>query len=131
MKYLGIDFGTKRVGLAVGEDTTFIATPSKVLPNDKNLLEEVLTFCDKEKIGCIVIGESKDFQMKDNPVMVAVNSFKEELLKKIKYSGTRGGNACMRKIWSPDLLKRIECEYIEKFGSVEATYQVFFCKARQ
>jgi malonyl-CoA O-methyltransferase len=54
-----------------------------------------------------------------------------ELLRKIKYSGTRGKSVCMRKVWSPDLLKKIECEYIKNFGSIEATYRVFFCKARR
>ena len=52
------------------------------------------------------------------------------LLKKIKYSGTRGAGADIRKVWSPDLLKKIEKAYLERFGSIEATYQVFFCEAK-
>lgn len=54
-----------------------------------------------------------------------------ELLKKIKYSGTRGHGAEIRKIWSPDLLSKIEKEYMGRFGSIEATYQVFFCEAKR
>ena len=52
-----------------------------------------------------------------------------DLLKKIKYSGTRGRRTDVRKIWSPDLLNKIEREYVLRFGSIEATYQVFFCEA--
>ena len=52
-----------------------------------------------------------------------------ELLKKIKYSGTRGQGTETGKIWSPGLLKKIEEKYMARFGSIEATYQAFFCEA--
>ena len=39
------------------------------------------------------------------------------------------GRTDVRKIWSPDLLNKIEREYVLRFGSIEATYQVFFCEA--
>jgi malonyl-CoA O-methyltransferase len=55
----------------------------------------------------------------------------EALLKKIKYSGTAGVVSGLRRVWSPGLLERIEKEYFKRFGSVEATYQIFFCKAAQ
>ena len=54
-----------------------------------------------------------------------------ELLKKIKYSGARGSGAGIRNIWSPDLLAKIERQYLKRFGSLEATYQVFFCEAQK
>jgi len=54
-----------------------------------------------------------------------------ELLKKIKYSGTRGVGTDIRKIWSPDLLNKIEADYVERFGSIEATYQIFFCEGQR
>jgi hypothetical protein len=52
-----------------------------------------------------------------------------DLLRTIKYSGTRGRGSTLKKTWSPALLKKIEREYREAFGSVEATYQAFFCEA--
>ena len=54
-----------------------------------------------------------------------------DLLHKIKYSGTRGAGANIGKAWSPGVLKKIESIYLERFGSIEATYQVFFCEARR
>lgn len=53
-----------------------------------------------------------------------------DLLNKIKYSGTRGAGANIGRAWSPGLLKKIEDVYLERFGSIEATYQVFFCEGR-
>ncbi|MDO8525834.1 MAG: methyltransferase domain-containing protein [Candidatus Omnitrophota bacterium] len=52
-----------------------------------------------------------------------------DLLRKIKHSGTRGTGADIGKAWSPGLLKKIEDNYLERFGSIEATYQIFFCEA--
>ena len=52
-----------------------------------------------------------------------------ELFKKIKYSGTQGSGSDIRRVWSPDLLSKIEKKYLEHFGAVEATYQIFFCEA--
>ncbi len=52
-----------------------------------------------------------------------------DLLNKIKYSGTRGMSANIGKAWSPGLLKKMEDNYLECFGSIEATYQIFFCEA--
>ena len=51
-----------------------------------------------------------------------------ELVTKIKYSGTRGRGSGLRRVWSPELLKRIEDRYVDRFGSIETTYQVFFCE---
>ncbi|MFH1745385.1 MAG: Holliday junction resolvase RuvX [bacterium] len=50
--YLGIDWGTSRVGLAMGDSETKIATPYKVV----NDLNEILEIIKQEKINEIVIG---------------------------------------------------------------------------
>lgn len=54
-----------------------------------------------------------------------------DLLNRIKYSGTRGAGADIGRSWSPGLLKKIEDNYLERFGSIEATYQIFFCEAKK
>ena len=84
MKYLGIDFGSKRVGVATSDDGGSLAFPHSVLENDKNLLSNIKNIFDKNKIDKIVIGESKDFQMKDNEIMKATKIFVEELKKELK-----------------------------------------------
>jgi RNase H-fold protein (predicted Holliday junction resolvase) len=37
MKYMGIDYGTKRIGIAVSDDGDTIAFPYKILENSKTL----------------------------------------------------------------------------------------------
>ena len=47
------------------------------------------------------------------------------LLRSIRRTGAGGGSP--RKGWSAGRLARVERAYRERFGSVRATYQVFFC----
>jgi putative Holliday junction resolvase len=82
MKYLGVDFGGKRVGIAVSDDTGKLAFPFCVINNDKNLLTEIKKMIDKEKVNQIVIGESKDFKNKPNEIMWKIEKFKKELTEK-------------------------------------------------
>jgi putative Holliday junction resolvase len=51
--YLGIDFGTKRVGLAVGKEIPYdLAT----LPNQPDIFEKINQLCRQERIERIIIG---------------------------------------------------------------------------
>lgn len=52
-----------------------------------------------------------------------------ELLRKIKYTGIRGAGLNSSFAWTQKLLKRTEETYKCKFGQIEATYQIFFCRA--
>lgn len=52
MRFLGIDWGEKRIGLALGDSETKIATPFLVV----NRLEEIKKIISQEEIGEIVIG---------------------------------------------------------------------------
>ena len=87
-------------------------------------------FPKKADIEGILKKYFKDIKITERLIRESYGSL-HELLKKIKYSGTRGRGADIRKMWSPDLLKKIEREYIGRFGAVEATYQVFFCEAKK
>lgn len=84
MKYLGVDFGSKRVGLATSDDLGRMAFPYSVILNDKNLLEEIEKIIEKEKINEIVIGESKNYAGEPNKIMVEIEKFKKNLENKTK-----------------------------------------------
>lgn len=84
MRYLGIDFGSKRVGLAVSDETGQMAFPHAVIANDEKLIAEIDKIIEKEKIGEIVLGESKNFAGEPNKIMTEVEKFKKILTEKIK-----------------------------------------------
>lgn len=79
MKYLGIDYGEKNVGVAVSDDSGSLAFAKTVLKNDKQLLENVLKICEEEKIGMIIMGESFDFSGEPNVIMKDILKFEKEL----------------------------------------------------
>jgi len=76
---LGIDFGTKRIGLALSDENMGMAFPLRVLKNDKSTISVISKIIKENKVNLIIIGESKDFKMVDNPIMEMVRSF-ESLL---------------------------------------------------
>ena len=78
VKYLGIDFGTKRVGLATGE-VGGLAFPLRVIPNTTNLATDIATICTAEKINTIVIGNSLNNKNEPNPLMKKITPFAEKL----------------------------------------------------
>lgn len=83
MRYMGIDFGTKRVGVALSDSSNTFALPHSVVANTKKLLEDLNTIiCDNE-VEIIVLGESKNFKGKDNNVMPKIRELKEMIENKL------------------------------------------------
>jgi putative Holliday junction resolvase len=52
-KYLGIDWGLSRIGLALGDDETNMAIPFKIVSN----VRDILKIIKEEEIDIIVLGE--------------------------------------------------------------------------
>jgi putative Holliday junction resolvase len=79
MKYLGIDYGTKKIGIAVSDDTGSVAFPLTTIKSDANAVSEVAALAKGREAGTIVIGESRDFKGEVNPVMEDIAQFKSDL----------------------------------------------------
>jgi len=84
MKYLGIDYGSKRIGLAMSDDGGTLAFPLKIISNDVFLIEAIAKICQTENIAEIVIGESFDLSGKANKIMGDINDFKTNLAESLK-----------------------------------------------
>jgi putative Holliday junction resolvase len=75
MKYLCIDYGKKKLGIAVSDDGGEMAFPCMVIENNKSLLTEIKQLCKELKIGSIVMGESVDQNGKPNPIAKDARAF--------------------------------------------------------
>jgi putative transcription antitermination factor YqgF len=75
MKLLGIDFGLKRVGVAVSSDDGSLAFPRAVLPNDGKLVEALATLAREEGAEAVVMGESRDLDGTENRLMGDIRRF--------------------------------------------------------
>lgn len=58
MKYLGIDYGAKKIGLAIGDDEMRIATPLEIVEgkNQQDFIEYLNDLIKHEEIGMLIIG---------------------------------------------------------------------------
>jgi len=75
IKYLGVDWGEKRIGLALADSENGISTPFKVVSSPSALLKVV----SDEKINFLVIGNPKKMSGKDtdNPNFLRFINFIE------------------------------------------------------
>ena len=83
MKYIGIDFGIKKVGVAISDDDGRIAFPKETVPTDERRMQYI---CERvrEGVGAIVIGDTQTMGGKKNDVTVACERFVVALKKKVE-----------------------------------------------
>lgn len=70
VKLLGIDYGTKKVGVALSNDDGTMAFPSAVLKNegDGELRKELTALIEREGVEKIIIGHSLNLDGEENSV---------------------------------------------------------------
>ncbi len=84
MRFLGIDFGEKRVGVAISDADNSFAIAKGVLKNDQELIPSLKKMCEENEIMGLVLGESKDYHGAPNAIMKKVLGFKEVAERELK-----------------------------------------------
>jgi len=82
MRYLGLDLGTKTLGVAVSDITGTIATSLTILRHEDDheyLIEELKKIIDEKKVETIVLGLPKNMNNTIGERGEMVLSFKEKL----------------------------------------------------
>jgi putative holliday junction resolvase len=79
MKYLGIDYGTKRIGLATSDGGGTMAFPHSTVKAGHGALSAIHGVVVKEGIEKVIIGESRNFKGEANTVMEDIAEFKKDL----------------------------------------------------
>ncbi len=85
MKYLGIDFGAKRIGVALSDIEGRMAFPHSVMKNGSDIILRMKMLCDKEGVDRVIIGESLDRNNKENPIMKKIIPFKTALEEELGF----------------------------------------------
>lgn len=85
MRYLGIDYGTKRVGWATADEETGIAVPRGVIrrTNDQHLLTEIAALIGSEHAGMVVIGLPMGHDGGETEMSATVRAFAEKAKEKL------------------------------------------------
>lgn len=75
MQRMGIDFGTKKVGIALSDESGVMAFPHSVMPNDEKLLSNIEALIANRSVAEVVIGYSLNNAGEPNPVHALVEEF--------------------------------------------------------
>ena len=77
-KAVGVDYGTKRIGIAISDSSQIIATPLCTIEN-KIIFSFLKNLLEKEEIDTIVIGEAKHLDTTKTDSSKKIYQFVEKL----------------------------------------------------
>lgn len=83
MRYLGIDYGEKRIGLALSDEKGHIAFPYRTMPNVKTLFNDITGIAKKEGVEKIVVGLPIPFSGGESRQALEIKKFAERLKKEL------------------------------------------------
>lgn len=110
MRLIGIDYGERRVGIALSDDKGMMAFPHSVVPNDKDLIKAILDIAAQNNAEVVVVGESKNYKGEPNRIMEKVRPFGDELRA-----------AGMNVVFEPELLTSHQAAHFQgKHGMLDA-----------
>lgn len=78
-KYLGIDYGSRRIGLALGNDEAKIAEPLTTLVADEDYWQELARVVNDEAVEGLVVGLPRTLDGKDTAQTREARFFAAEL----------------------------------------------------
>jgi putative Holliday junction resolvase len=79
MKILAIDYGLKRIGLAVCDPSQTICSPLSVLDGTKDIISKLTRIITEENIGAVVIGLPLNMDDTEGPQAELVRKFADKL----------------------------------------------------
>lgn len=80
-RFLGIDFGLKRIGIALSDPLHTFAYSLTTLQNDSTLLKKLSDIIHSKNIKIIVLGVPSDEKTSGTSIVNEVKKFKDQLIK--------------------------------------------------
>jgi len=59
MRILGLDYGAKRIGIALSDEGGSFAFPHSTIPNDVSAIDRIAAICKKEEVNEIAMGDTR------------------------------------------------------------------------
>ena len=78
-RILGIDYGARRVGVALSDEGHIFAFAKDIYPNDEHLLDALVQLTSKEQVERFVVGESDNPIGGENTIMRRIAIFSKAL----------------------------------------------------
>jgi putative Holliday junction resolvase len=127
MRYLGIDYGAKNIGLAISDEDGRIAFPLKNIKNNLETIDNIHNICGENNIEGIILGESLDKDGNKNKIMGSIEAFKKNIESDLdipvyfekEFMTSLFSSQCLNK--DIFIAKKIKKEKIEKDDSKAAS----------
>ena len=113
MRYLAIDHGTKRIGLAICDAGETIVSPLEVVPNRSDAIGRILRIVKDEEVGALVLGLPLNMDDSEGPQAAKAKAFAAELEKAV------------------DLPVHLQDERLSSFGADEKLQTTGLSRAKQ
>lgn len=84
MKYLGIDYGAKRIGIAISDSDGGIAFPRLVIENTDQALNAIQELVTREYVQQVIIGDTRTVSGGENPITEEAQAFVSKLTATLK-----------------------------------------------
>ena len=84
MRYLAIDYGAKRTGLAICDSDEIIVSPLAVIQGQKELLRKIAEVVKAENVGAVVLGLPLNMDDSEGPQAKLVLKFADQLKEYIE-----------------------------------------------
>lgn len=84
-------------------------------------------FLEKDSLSAMMKRHFRNSEVEEVIIKKNYGSL-EELLRHIKYTGTRGRGIAGMSGWTRTTLDKIAEAYLSDLGAIEASYQVFYCR---
>ena len=117
MKYLALDIGEKRIGVARSDDSGIIATPIGVVEVDEEVLKNLGSIINEEQVECVIFGipkhadgnESKFSHQIREMASVVKNEFDVQIDFEDEYGSTKIAEERLKKAGkSPREMKKYD-----------------------
>lgn len=83
-RIMGIDYGKKRIGLAICDPLLTFGYPYKTIMNDQNLFKNLKEEIQKQNILKIILGFPNELKKSPTSITKDILSFKEKIIKVFK-----------------------------------------------
>lgn len=80
-RVLGIDFGEKRIGIAVSDPTKSFASTLVTLQNNSSLIDEILKIIKIQQVDKIILGLPDEKNLSNQKILELIRSFKAKIEK--------------------------------------------------
>ena len=87
MRYLGIDFGSSRIGIAISDELGMLAHPLETVPNDASFLSRLRKIVLEKGVSRMVVGIPRNMDGSYGPAAEKAKLFLSEL--KSEFTGVR------------------------------------------